>query len=263
MTPDARAGAPGARRLAELVRGGDPAIAREALAVLDQQPPDADVIGADGAAPLLAAARSPEREPSLRSAALLLAARHRLPGTTETALALVEPGSPIRADAYRALAALTEGLSAERVEGLLTAAEPDLRAVGVEVAGDRISRERLVGLLRDDPAPAVRLAAGQALLARHQGGAIADVVGLLDDPDAAARTGIAESLGALGTAAVAPLHTVVDGGSERAALAAVLGLSRTGRQGGVVLAAIAETHQQESVRAFARLALGEAPGHEH
>ncbi len=126
------------------------------------------------------------------------------------------------------------------------------------------ARARLVLLLHADPAPAVRLAAGRELLARDGAGAIADVIGLLDDPDDAVRSGSAESIGAIGDPAVAPLRTVIDGGSERAALAAVLALARTGRKGGAMLTAIAASHERESVRAFAGLALGEAPSsHKH
>ena len=270
MTPDARDGAPGALRLAELVRDAHPAVAREALAILEAAPARMDVLGADGAASLLAAARSSERETPLRSTALRLAGQHRLPGTRETALTLAEPGSPIRADAYRVLAGLPDGLPAERVASLLDDADPEVRAVGVELVRDETARDRVVALSRDDPSPVVRLAAARALLAGYARGgdaagshAIADVIGMLDDPDAGVRTGVAESIGALGEPAVAPLDAAVDGDSERAALAAILGLARTGPKGAALLALIAESHENKSVRAFARLALGEAPGHAH
>ncbi len=268
MAPEARDGTPGAERLAELVRGGDPAVAREALTMLEQQTAKPELLGSEGAASLLAAAESPEREPSLRRAALGLAARDRLPGTRATALALTEPGSPIRADAYRALAALPDGLPADACARLLVDADPDVRVVGIEIGRDDLPRERLVTLVRSDVAPTVRLAAGRLLVARRRDGetaegthAIADVIGLLDDPDAGVRSGIAESIGALGDAAVGPLSAVVDDGSERAALAAVLGLAHAGKQGAVLLTSIAKAHDNPAVRAFARLALGEAPAH--
>lgn len=263
LTPEARDGAPGARRLAELVRGAQPSVAREALALLEAEPARVATLDGGGAAAFLAAARGPEREPALRGTALRLAAAQRLTGTRETAEALSAPGSPIRVDAYRALAALPDGLSPEQRERLVADADPDLRAVGVELAGGQVSRERLVALVRGDPSPPVRLAAGSALLARDGGRAVVDVVGLLDDPDDGVRGGIAERIGALGAAAVGPLAAVVDDGSERAALAAVLGLSYTGREGAVMLSSIAEAHEKESVRAFARLAFGQAPGHTH
>ena len=267
MAPAAREGAPGAARLADLVRGAHPAVAAEALALLAGNPARADLLDADGADALLAAARSSEREVALREAALRLAAQHRMPGTRETALALTGAGSPIRAEAYRALATLPDGLAAEDVTRLLADADPEVRVVGIESAGDAVAAERLVALAHDDPAPAVRLAAGRARLARRDrdtaegAHAIAEVLPFLDDPDAGVRTGIAESLGALGADAVGPLAAVVDNGSERAALAAILGLARAGPQGGVILTSVAKAHDKEAVRAFARLALGEAPDH--
>jgi hypothetical protein len=262
LTSSARAEAPGSRRLAEIARVAHPTIAREALGILDAAPERVAALGEDGAASLLATASNPTRDPALRAAALRLAGRYRLPGTGETALALIAPESPVRVDAYRALAALPNGLTPAQADDLLVDADPDLRVVGIEVADGRITRERVVAL-RDDPAPAVRLAAGRALLARDDGG-IAAVIGLLDDPDASVRAGVAESIGTRGADAVAPLRAVVDQGSERAALAAVYGLSRAGGPGGRALAAIAESHTNESIRAFARLGLGEAPSsHKH
>ena len=268
MAPDARDGAPGVARLADLVRGAHPGVAAEALAFLVANPARADALDADGADTLLATARSSERDTALRAGALRLAAQHRMPGTRETALALTAPGSPLRAEAYRALAALPQGLSADDVARLLGDADPDVRVVGVEAAGDAVPAERLVTLAHGDPAPAVRLAAGRARLARRRdrdsaegAHALAAVLPLLDDPDANVRSGIAASIGALGADAVGPLAAVVDDGSERAALAAILGLARAGPQGGVMLSSIAKSHDKEAVRAFARLALGEAPEH--
>ena len=244
------------------MRAAHPALAREALGILDAEPARLDAIDEDGAAALLAAARDATRDPSVRGGALRLAARHRIADTREVALGLVAPGSPMRVEAYRALAILPDGLTLAQAEDLLGDADPALRGVGIEVAGRRVPRARVLALVRDE-APAVRLAAGRALLARDDD-TIADVVGLLDDPDANVRAGVAEAVGARGADAIPPLRAVVDTGTERAALAAVLGISRAGRPGGAALAAIAENHPNESVRAFAKLGLGEAPGsHKH
>src|SRR4029453_10685447 len=125
------------------------AVAREALALLERDPARVALLDADGASLLLAAPRSSEREPALPGAPLRLPARPRRPGTRETALALIERGSPIRADAYRALAALPDGISAERLEGLLTDADPELRAIGVEVACAQSAGERCVTFVRN------------------------------------------------------------------------------------------------------------------
>lgn len=264
LAPDARAGGPGATRLAEIVGAATPAVGREALTLLESDGALAPALGVDGGAALLAAVRRSDRPLPFRAAVLLLAARQHLSGVRETARALVETDAPLRADAYRALAVLDGALASADVERLLRDPDPALRVVALEVAGDQVGRERERVLMRDDAAPAVRLAAGRGLLARREdGGAIGDVVALLDDPDKTVRNGIAESIGALGQAAVGPLSAVVDDGSELAALAAVLGLSHAGKPGGVMLASIAQSHRYPSVQAFARLALGEAPGHGH
>jgi HEAT repeat protein len=260
MGPSARDGGPGAARLADLVRDGNPMVAREALALL--QGPVGEHLGADAGDLLLAAARNPEREVSLRGAALRLAAEHKLPGTRETALGLIGHDSPVRVDAYRALALLPEGLAPERIEALLSDGDPDLRTVAIATEGDKVARERLVGFVRNDPSPMVRLAAGQTLVARDKNVAIPDVIGLLDDDDRAVRTGIAENVGDLGEVAVGPLAAVVDNGSERAALAAIYGLSRTGKPGLVILASIAKSHDNKAVQSFAKLAIGQGIGHE-
>jgi hypothetical protein len=261
MGPSARDGAPGAGRLANLVRVAHPMVAREALTLL--QGAVGEHLGPDAGDALLAAARNPDRDASLRGDALRLAAEHNLPGTRETALALVGASSAIRVDAYRALAMLPDGLPAERVESLLADADAELRTVGITTEGDTIARERLVGFVRNDPSPMVRLAAGQTLVARDKNAAIPDVIGLLDDADQTVRSNIAKSVGDLGEAAVGPLSAVVDDGSERAALAAVLGLSHTGKAGFVMLQSIAKSHENKAVQSFAKLAIGQGIGHEH
>jgi hypothetical protein len=262
LTQRARAEGPGTRWLAELVRVATPALAQEALALLDAEPARLDGVSEEGASALLAAARDDTRDAKLRGGALRLAARHRIAGTREIAGELGAPGSPTRVDAYRALAMLPDGLTPEQSEGLLADSDPALRVVALEIAGRRLPRARVVQLLSDED-PAVRLAAGRAVLGREDAG-IADVATLLDDPEARVRTGIAESIGTRGAQALAPLRAVVDTGSERAALAAILGISRVGKGAGAALGEIAEKHPNESVRAFAKLGLGEAPStHDH
>lgn len=262
LTQRARAEGPGTRWLAELARVATPSLAREALALLVAEPGRLDDVSEEGGAALLATARGAQRDADLRGGALRLAARHRIAGTREVALELGAPGSSTRVDAFRALAMLPDGLTPEESERLLDETDPALRVVGLEIAGRRLPRARVVRLLRDAD-PAVRVAAGRAVLGREDAG-IADVVALLDDPDASVRTGIAESIGGRGADAIPPLRAVVDGGSERAALAAILGISRAGPGAAAALGEIAEKHPNASVRAFAKLGLGEAPSsHDH
>lgn len=260
MAADARKGAPGEARLAELVSVGHPSIALEALERLETATAP---LGVDAVSTLLAAARDPRRETSLRARALKLAAKQDSPMVRETATALSEPGSTLRVPAYRVLAGLPGALPPERTAALLSAADPELRVVGIEHIADAGARERLLGLLREDKDASVRLAAGEALLSRGGASAIADVIVLLDDPDAPVRNGIAGAIGALGSPAVEPLRKVADTGSERAALAAVLGLARAGNDGGAALVAITHLHPNEAVRTFAKLAIGRGIGHSH
>ena len=260
MAADARRGAPGEARLAELVFLGHPAVAAEALEQLEGR---TTALGIDAVATLLKTARDPHHETSLRARALKLAARQDSPMVRETATALSEPGSALRAPAYRVLAGLPGALPPEKASALLTAPEPELRIVGIETIADPGARERLLGLLREDKDASVRLAAGKATLSRSGASSITDVLVLLDDPDAPVRNGIADAIGSFGSAAVEPLRTVVDTGSERAALAAVLGLARAGKDGGAALVAITHLHPNEAVRTFAKLAVGRGIGHSH
>ena len=149
--------------------------------------------------------------------------------------------------------------SAGRHPGSFEVGEGQVRVAGVEVLTDPDKQKRVIEVARSDAAPEVRLAAGQALIKRQGVDAIPHVIGLLDDPDPKVRSGIAADVGALGTPAVKPLQAVVDGKSERAALAAVLGLARSGKEGGVTLYLVAHSHPNQTVRKFAQLALGKLP----
>ena len=67
--------------------------------------------------------------------ALNFAAKNDLPGVHEAATALAQSPSPLRADAYRALAKLPAGVPAEQIEQLLGDGDADLRVAAVEIAG--------------------------------------------------------------------------------------------------------------------------------
>jgi len=259
MVDDARNGSPGTRRLAEIAASGDRAVALEALGILEKRKDLAGLLGDDGTPILLQAARAEGRDPVIRARALLLAARSGLRGVKEAALALAEPGSPIRADAYRALGILPHGLTPEQATALLTDADPDLRAVGVALATDPARREQVVKLARNDEAAKVRVAAGISLVMRYGASAIPEVLPLLEDKEAVVRGGVARAIGQLGEPGVAPLRNVVDKGSEAAALAAVAGLTRAGKEGALALKSISHLHTSDKVRAAAKLAMGEGP----
>jgi HEAT repeat protein len=85
------------------------------------------------------------------------------------------------------------------------------------------------------------------------------VLPLLDDPDSTVRMGIARKIGEVGSPAVEPLRSVIDNGSEQAALAAVVGLTLAGHDGHVELVLLAHSHPNKKVQTLANLALGRAP----
>jgi len=267
MGREARKGAPGARRLAELIASGHRAIAMEALDVLENRTDLAAALGDDGGSLLLQAARSEGRDHAIRARALRLAAKSGLRGVKEAALALAQPGSSMRAEAYRALGILPHGLTPQEAEALLDDPDPELRVVGIALATDPAKRERLIKMARSDDSPTVRATAGATLLVRHREQAIQDALPLLEDKDRNVRAAIGHALGELGDAAIEPLKRVVETGSEDAAVAAVLGLANAGAEGGVALVSIGHLHPSEKVRTAANLALGKGPpkahGHTH
>jgi hypothetical protein len=263
LSSSARDATPGALRLAELVSIAPAGLASEALEMLDGRPQLAEQLGAEGASRLFAGMRDESRDLGIRTRTLELATRAGLPGVREAALTLTQPGSGLRAPAYRALASLPGGLRSDEKAKLLDDPEPSVRAAGAGLADDPALRPRLEAMLATDKSPDVRRAVGAALIARYGASAVDEVVVLLDDEDKGVRAATAMSIGALGADAVPALKRVVDGESKRAAFAAVLGLSHAGEEGAKEIFFIANSHQDESVRAFARLALGKAPGHEH
>jgi len=259
LAPQAQGGAPGAVRLVELAEAGNAVLAAEAITLLGQRKNLANDLGDPGTRILLHIAESPRNEAGVRTAALRLAAARSLPGTKETALALSQPGSAMRVEAVRALTALPSGLTPAQKLELLDDPDAAVRVIAIEVAGSAASRARIVEMMKKDSSPQVRLAAGVALVARDGSAALSDVMPLLDDPDAAVRMGMARRIGEVGSAAVEPLRNVVDRGSERAALAAVVGLTRAGHDGAAELVLLAHSHPNEKVKTFASLALGKAP----
>jgi hypothetical protein len=261
MSSSAREGGPGSVKLAEIVGAADPSVAREALDLLAARPDLAAELGDDGAEFLLRAASDATRDPAVRRGALALAAKNALPGVREAALKLAEPGSSLRADAYRTLGMLG-GVSAAEIEKLLDDPDADLRIAGAELAAAPALRPRLVKIARNDSSARVRLAVARALLAGDGSAAISDTIALLDDSDADVRKGVAASIGSVGKDAVEPLRTVVEKGSEPAALAAVYGLSRAGKEGATALYFIANSHTNEKIRNFAGLALGKPLAHD-
>ena len=173
--------------------------------------------------------------------------------------------------AFRALGRLDDSLPEELVAMLLARPEPGYRSVGARFAPARQKEdeaaasgcERLLRLLRDDPAPAVRAAAVTRLVELRGPEALEPALAALSDPDPGVRATAARQLASLGGIAVPRLHAVVDQGPGVSAQAAIAALHLTGPSGRKALAEIAEQHPDPGVRRLAKLALGRLVADEH
>ena len=212
MTPDARNGKPGVQRLAELVRGGHPAVAREALALLEGDPARADLLGADGAASL--ARRRPQLRARARAARWRVGPRRAPPSPGYARDRARARSSPARRFAPTPIVPWPRFPTAFRPSGWRACCRTRIPICASSVSRWRATtspasdwwRSR-VGIRRRRCAspPGARCSPATATTGSPTSSA------LLDDPDAAVRSGIAESIGVLGEAAVAPLRAVVDG----------------------------------------------------
>jgi HEAT repeat protein len=129
-------------------------------------------------------------------------------------------------------------------------------AAGPEQAG------RLADLLRNDPAPEVRVAALKRL-ARLEGPASLDaLLDAFDDEDGAVRKEAAEHTAAFGPDVVPRLRDAATRWPWPASQTAVLAL-RTANcpESRTALVELADQHEDERVRTLAALALGRAIGH--
>jgi len=217
---------------------------------------------ADAIATLARIAGDPTRSPADRAAVLDLAVRHGLLALRPAIERLARPGSPLEAEALAALAALDGGLAPARAKALLASEDPKLRAVGARNLRGLDAERELPRLARADPSPAVRLAAAETLAAAGTVWGIEGAIPALGDGDAGVRNGTARALARRGREALPYLEAALRK-DPAAAAGAIVTLSMMGRPGLEIVAVAARTHPDERVRTLARLALGDAPGHEH
>jgi hypothetical protein len=254
-----RPGEPGVEALAELVARAEPPLARAALARLGQLPALDSKISSRARASLTHAIAAEERPEELRAGVLRLIGERKLRSLRPTIELRAREGSPLRAEALAAIAALDRGLPPEQVARLLESGDPAVRAVAVHNAPGTSSEPRLARLLREDPDPQVRAAAVAALLAARGEAAVGSASAALFDGDAAVREAAVLQLASLGEAAVPTLESLVERRAVEEAKAPLAALALTGSPGRAALERIAALHPDQQVRALARAMLGRPP----
>jgi hypothetical protein len=254
---------PGVEALAELVWRAQPPLARAALARLGQLPALDSKISPRARESLTNAIAAPGRPEEPRAGVLRLIGERKLRGLRPAVELRAREGSPLRAEALAALAALDGGLPSGQVARLLESGDPGVRAVAVRNAPGTPSEPRLARLLREDPAPQVRAAAVEVLLAARGEAAVGSASAALFDGDAGVREAAVLHLASLGEAAVPTLESLVERRTVEDAKAPLAALALTGSPGRAALERIAALHPDEQVRALARAMMGRPPRPRH
>jgi hypothetical protein len=262
LAPLARGGAPGTGYLCEIAAGAEIPLAIDAVARLDARSDLDAQLGPKSAARLVAALLRTDASEALRAGVVALVERHRLE-SMRAALTVVASQPEAPAVAFEALAGL-DGLAPELTARLLADAASDRRAVGARHAEGASAYAELRELLAEDPAPEVRAAALERLVELEGSDAVSAIANALSDPEPSVRILASRRLAALGAPAVTELRRVVEGNDLEAARAAIAGLAFAGRPEAMeALRDFAANHSDESIRAFARIALGGDIGHNH
>lgn len=253
---------PGVAALARTATRADPVIAAAALERLRAVPELGGRLSEPAVAELGALLADDGRPESLRRALLALAADRSLAALRPAVLLLDRPSEPLRAAALDALAAIDGGLEAARIDALLEASDPTLRAAGVRHAvAPRFAPA--VARLAGDPDPRVRAAAVARLIADQREEAIDLVSPALFDPDPTVREAAVRGLGELGAASVPALERIALAHPSPGAAAPLASLTLAGPEGRSALERIAAGHSDEKTRALARTFLGRAPFPSH
>ena len=253
----------GVEALLGLVSSAQPTLARAALARMAELPGLDSKISYAARQQLARAVADPARPTELRQGILRLIGGRQLRSLRPAAELQAQKGSPLRAEALSALAALDGGFSADRVARLLESEDPAVRAVAVRNTPGTPSERRLARLLREDPDPQVRAAAVETLLAAQGEAGIGSASAALFDGDARVRETAVRGLARLGAAAVPTLEGLVERRTVEEAKAPLAALALAGPPGRAALERIAAFHPDEQVRALARVMLGRRPRPPH
>lgn len=253
---------PGVEVLARIAARGEPSIAATAIERLRAISELDTRLSEPAVAELEALLADDDRPESLRRALLALAADRSLAALRPAVITLDRPGEPLRAAALDALAAIDGGLEPARIEALLEADDPTLRAAGVRhAAAPRFATA--VARLASDPDPRVRAAAVARLLADRRENAIDLVSPALFDTDPTVREAAVRGLGALGAASVPALERIALAQPSPGAAAPLASLTLAGPKGRSALERIAVEHSDEKTRALARTFLGRESSPRH
>ena len=265
LSPSARLGDAGLVRLAQMMARSESALARPALARLDER-----VASEEWALP-----------PKARLEIVMALQRDDAPGLVRDLLRWMDEARPIdllepiswaleksgQGDAIRPLesarAAITGRLEPDR-EGMLLASEVvEERVLACRYLQGDAARRRLPGLILSDPSPRVRTVALRRWVGLEGQAAIPEVVRALDDSSSQVRRAAAELLVGLGEPAIDDLHRLTRRDASEGARMAVASLSMMGRPAQGALEDVAVDHEDEAMRTLARMALGLPIGHQH
>jgi HEAT repeat protein len=176
------------------------------------------------------------------------------------------PGSPLEAPALAATARIDGGLSKSAAEGLLRRPEASIRETVVRFSRDGVGDARLSALMREDPAPQVRAAALQTLIAQRGSDALDSVLPSLFDSDPLVTRAASLGIASLGSEAVPELRRLLEQrpfGQPRELAPVAFAMAMAGPEGRRALDEISASHPDDRVRRLAGLALGRFSGDSH
>jgi hypothetical protein len=259
----ARMGEAGALYLARLCAVGQPSLANDAAARLAGFTDLADHLSPPAAAALVDALLRPDL-PELRATLLARIESARPEALRLPLQARIRAGGngapPIL---FAALGALDGGLEESQAMPLLAHPSADAREAAAQYARGPKALAKLRTLVSDDADPTVRATAVTRLVSLEGAAALADATRALGDPAPQVRLAAVRAAASLDPEAVEPLRDVALGNRPDAARAALAALALMGTEGQVALATLALEHPDESMRALARLAIGQDIGHQH
>ena len=264
LAPDAKAGDAGLTRLAQLAALAEPGLARAALARLARAHAAATrPLPREAAEAIVRVARRHDA-PALTADLVAWLERTRpeeLASPLRAAVAAEEPSAPV---ALRAALAAVEGeLEPELATDLFRSQSESERMLACRYARGDLARKRLPGLVLSDPSPKVRAVAVERWVEVGGMAALPEALRAFEDPASTVQHAALQAVAGLGEPALPELVSLAESGRPASARMAVGALSMMGEPARPALVELAAGHEDEAVRALARMALGLPIGHEH